>query len=518
MLVWQDFLFACAAYPEDASLADEVDAEARDNVARLMPHPSLVLWNGNNENIWGYGDWGWQPAIGGRPWGLGYYLDVLPRAVAETDPTRPYWPGSPYSGSMDIHPNDDDHALRHIWDVWNEVDYTVYRTYRPRFVAEFGWQGPPTWATLTRAISDDPLTPTSPGMLHHQKADDGHGKLARGLLPHFGAAPDDVTDWHWATQLNQARAVALRRGALPIAAPALHGHHRVAAQRLLAGDLVGGDRRRRAQEAALVRPARRVRPAAADCPAARRRGLALFAVNDTLETWDEPVAVRRLTFDGTVLAEEMLRGSVGPLGAATIDLPVAVARRREPACRTAGGSRTERGCLGSSLLRCGPRARPGGRRRCACRCAARADIVVLTLSAETVVRDVCVFPDRIAPAAEADDALVDAAAGRAARNPGDGCARRARAGAHGGTRIPVRECLHARIAQRRAVEPGQRPKASRKRSRNTSIRHTGASGDGWTPASHPHDAIASKTAGSFEMTVTGTSRSAAGPLTIRAGW
>ena len=48
---------------------------------------------------------------------------------------------------------------------------------------------------------------TTPIWLLHQKADDGNGKLDRGLEPHLGV-PDDFTDWHWATQLNQARAVA----------------------------------------------------------------------------------------------------------------------------------------------------------------------------------------------------------------------------------------------------------------------------------------------------------------------
>jgi beta-mannosidase len=57
LLVWQDFLFACAAYPEEQPLRGEVEAEARENVVRLMPHPSLVLWNGNNENLWGFRDW-----------------------------------------------------------------------------------------------------------------------------------------------------------------------------------------------------------------------------------------------------------------------------------------------------------------------------------------------------------------------------------------------------------------------------------------------------------------------------
>ncbi|WP_443044645.1 hypothetical protein [Streptomyces sp. DHE17-7] len=35
----------------------------------------------------------------GDSWGGGYYLDLLPRIVAELDPTRPYTAGSPWSGS-----------------------------------------------------------------------------------------------------------------------------------------------------------------------------------------------------------------------------------------------------------------------------------------------------------------------------------------------------------------------------------------------------------------------------------
>jgi beta-mannosidase len=42
--------------------------------------------------------------------------------------------------------------------------------------------------------------------LLHQKAEDGNGKLDRGLAPHLGI-PNNFADWHWATQLNQARAV-----------------------------------------------------------------------------------------------------------------------------------------------------------------------------------------------------------------------------------------------------------------------------------------------------------------------
>jgi beta-mannosidase len=206
IMVWQDFLLACAAYAEEQPLRGEIIAEARENVTRLAKHPSLVLWNGGNENIWGYEDWGWKQSLGGRTWGLGYYEEIFPDIVAELDPTRPYCPGSPYSFKGGIHPNDPDFGCMHIWEVWNRADYTDYATYSPRFVSEFGFQGPPTWATLTAAIHDEPLSNSSPGMLVHQKAEDGDAKLMRGMAPHL-PAPTNFDDWHWATSLNQARAV-----------------------------------------------------------------------------------------------------------------------------------------------------------------------------------------------------------------------------------------------------------------------------------------------------------------------
>jgi catechol 2,3-dioxygenase-like lactoylglutathione lyase family enzyme len=53
LLVWQDFMFACAVYPEGpASFVAEVEAEARYQVGRLRGHPYLALFCGNNENQW----------------------------------------------------------------------------------------------------------------------------------------------------------------------------------------------------------------------------------------------------------------------------------------------------------------------------------------------------------------------------------------------------------------------------------------------------------------------------------
>lgn len=207
VLVWQDFLFACAAYSEDEPLFSEVEAEARQAITRLSSHASLALWNGCNENIWGYVDWGWRESLAGRSWGDGYYTDLLPQLVAELDPRTPYSPGSPYSYAKYHHPNDPRNGTMHIWDVWNRVDYNHYRDYPARFASEFGFQGPPAWSTLTSVVHDQPLEPYGQQMLVHQKAGEGNLKLERGLGDHLPTW-NSIDDWHWLTQLNQARAVA----------------------------------------------------------------------------------------------------------------------------------------------------------------------------------------------------------------------------------------------------------------------------------------------------------------------
>lgn len=211
IVVWQDMLMACAAYPEEEPIRSEIEAEVRDNVVRLSPHPSLCIWNGCNENLWGFDSWGWSDQIGDQTWGAGYYYDMFPKIVAELDPSRPYWYGSPSSGHPAIHANNDNYGPVHVWDVWNQEDYTHYAQYSPRFVAEFGFQAPATWATWNHAVPESERYSDSPSMLAHEKAADGLGKLDRGLAHHLAKPADGLEgfdNWLYLTQVNQARAVA----------------------------------------------------------------------------------------------------------------------------------------------------------------------------------------------------------------------------------------------------------------------------------------------------------------------
>ncbi len=399
LLVWQDFLFSCAAYAEEEPLSGEIEAEAREAVIRLSPHPSLVLWNGGNECLQGYHDWGWQPELNGRTWGWRYYTEVLPAIVAELDPTRPYIPGSPYSPDPGRHPNEAAHGTMHIWDVWNTLDYSEYRRHAPRFAAEFGFQGPPTWATLTRAVHDDPMRPDSPGILLHQKAADGNGKLAHGLKTHL-PEPETFADWHWATSLNQARAVALGVEHFRSLAPLCMG---AVVWQLndvwpaISWSAVDGDGRRKPVWYALRRSFRdrllTVQP--------RGGGLALVAVNDSAEPWRAGIPVRRLDLGGTELAAESVRLDVPARGVATYPLSVAVpaAPARELIVAGEGADRAlwqfsedVAADLPEPGLAARSEAVPGGYR--------------LTVTAGAYVRDLTVLADRVAGDAQVDDALV----------------------------------------------------------------------------------------------------------------
>ena len=60
LLVWQDFMFACAMYPGDNDFLNSVEEEAIYNVKRIRSHPSLALWCGNNEVLSAWENWGWK--------------------------------------------------------------------------------------------------------------------------------------------------------------------------------------------------------------------------------------------------------------------------------------------------------------------------------------------------------------------------------------------------------------------------------------------------------------------------
>lgn len=316
IMVWQDFMLACAAYPEDAETKAEVEAEAREHITRLSEHASLIVWNGSNENYVAYSEWGgYKQALrdddrkpnaygyGEKPWGDYYYSELFPSLLAELDPSRSaYLPSSPMSFTKFTGANLDTDGTMHIWDAWNRADYTVYAQYTPRFADEFGYQAPPAWSTLTGAVHDGKLEPFGKQMLVHQKASGGNYKLARGMRSHitpghlddpvsFGGVVNgkpsdgehswliptdnwaDIEDWHWGMPAAAGAGHALRRGAHALPRAGERRRADLAAERRLAGRLLGRGRFQRTPQAGLVCVPRLLRAAPGHHPAARLRGI-----------------------------------------------------------------------------------------------------------------------------------------------------------------------------------------------------------------------------------------------------
>jgi beta-mannosidase len=206
IVVWQDFLFACAAYPETPQMFEEIAAEVDENVRRLSSHASLVIWCGGNECIEGYQYWGWKEQLEDTPWGENFYRRTIPGILADLDQSRPYIPGSPISThSEDV--KSFNSGTNHIWDVWNELGYERYEQYSPSFAAEFGFNGPGSWSMLTRAIGKTDLDSKTLEVAYHQRAFDGMTKIANGLSREFANPPTSGAAWYFAAALDQARAV-----------------------------------------------------------------------------------------------------------------------------------------------------------------------------------------------------------------------------------------------------------------------------------------------------------------------
>jgi len=219
LLVWQDFMFACAPYPQDdPAFVDSVATEVRYQISRLRNHPSMGLWCGNNENQM-MQDFQRRPDVPEKPFlGALYYDEIIPEAVAALDPTTPYWPGSPAGGP---HANSMLAGDVHDWTVWHglppvPVDrpvgrpnatpegkaYTRYAEDMSRFVSEYGLHASPAMETLKRAIPEADLYYGSPALEHRIK-DNPKDKVNTLLVTSTGL-PTDLQEYVDFTQLMQA--------------------------------------------------------------------------------------------------------------------------------------------------------------------------------------------------------------------------------------------------------------------------------------------------------------------------
>ncbi len=197
ILIWQDFMFACAMYPGDSAFLNSVAIEAEQAIVKYRNHPSLALWCGNNENIEGWYNWGWQKEFNySKEDSLTIitnyeklFGELLKEKVEKLDGVTQYWPSSPSIGwgrkeSMT-------QGDSHYWGVWWGMEpFEIYKTKVPRFMSEYGFQSLPAYTSILKFAGTSVTNFLNSGLLNHQKHPKGFETIDAYMIDHFNQAKD----------------------------------------------------------------------------------------------------------------------------------------------------------------------------------------------------------------------------------------------------------------------------------------------------------------------------------------
>ncbi len=207
LLVWQDFMFACAVYNLTDSFEANIRAEFLDNIRRLRHHASLALWCGNNEMEDFVKQGQWVSSDRQRADYIKMYEYILPSILKEEDPQRFYWPASPSSGGSFDFPQDPDRGDVHYWQVWHGLKpFTDYRNHFFRYVSEFGFQSFPCMKTIESFTEPGDRNPFSYVMEKHQRNASANGRIV-SYISQMYLYPKDLDTLVYASQLLQAQAM-----------------------------------------------------------------------------------------------------------------------------------------------------------------------------------------------------------------------------------------------------------------------------------------------------------------------
>lgn len=212
ILVWQDFMFACAMYPAGGELLENIRQEAIDNVRRLRNHPSIAVWCGNNECQDAWLGWGWKrrleaqnPEYAALVWKQfeDQYFRVLPEVVAEHGSGIEYTPTSPFAGKG-VKSNDHRGDF-HYWGVWHGREpISQYNEVRSRFFSEYGFQSFPAFETVKKyAPREEDWDIASDVMMSHQRGGAHANSLIESYLLSEYHEPKDFRSFLYMGQILQ---------------------------------------------------------------------------------------------------------------------------------------------------------------------------------------------------------------------------------------------------------------------------------------------------------------------------
>jgi len=210
-LVWQDFAFGCAIYPQDEAFAKRVGEEARSVVRRLRRHACLALWAGDNECDQAYS---WHSS--GDPNTNVLTRQVLRGVVRMEDPGRVYLPSSPYIDETAFAAGEAFLPENHLWGPRNGFKSSYYKDALCHFASEIGYHGCPSPDSVRRFISPEKLWP--PGndewLLHATSPVPGVDindyrieLMRKQVYEFFGTEPDNLEDFALQSQCVQAEAL-----------------------------------------------------------------------------------------------------------------------------------------------------------------------------------------------------------------------------------------------------------------------------------------------------------------------
>lgn len=207
LLVWQDFMYACASYELDDEFERNIIAETIENVRRIRHHACLALWCGNNEMETQTLDGIWLTTAKQKADYTKIYEYIVPKICKAEDPATFYWPSSPSSGGSYDNPWDEARGDAHYWDVWHgEKPFTDYRKYHFRYLSEFGFQSFPSLKTVESFTLPEERNIFSRVMEMHQRNTAANGKILKYLSATY-LYPKDFAHLLYASQLLQADAI-----------------------------------------------------------------------------------------------------------------------------------------------------------------------------------------------------------------------------------------------------------------------------------------------------------------------
>ncbi len=206
ILVWQDFMVACANIWLTDEMEEEFTLEARDNLSRLQHHASLGLLCGNNEMELMILDGAQNTELVRHDY-LQLYEHLLPQQCRKYAPDTFYWSSSPSSVGGFDDPGNHARGDVHYWTVWHGlVPMTSYRQLHVRFCSEYGFESFPSMKTIRAFCPEEDLNCFSRIMDDHQKCKGGSAKLLWYLSEQY-LYPSAFENLVYASQLLQADAI-----------------------------------------------------------------------------------------------------------------------------------------------------------------------------------------------------------------------------------------------------------------------------------------------------------------------